>query len=181
VTNKTAATRYARALFDVAIKEQADLEHIESELAGFVDLFAQYPALAKVLLNPAVPVSRKRATITVLAERMSISPIPGKLLGLLAERDRLVLVPDVLAAYRDRLMDHRHVVRAEVVTAAPIDSSRSDAIQRSLAAVTGRTVMVSTRVDPAILGGIVARVGSTVYDASVTRQLERMKERLESA
>jgi F-type H+-transporting ATPase subunit delta len=76
-------------------------------------------------------------------------------------------------------MDYRHVVRAEVTTAQPIDESRLQGIQRSLASVTGRTVTVSTKVDPAIIGGVVARVGSTVYDASVTRQLERMRQRLE--
>ncbi len=56
MTNKTAATRYARALLDVAVKEQANLDQIESDLSQFVDLFTQHPALAKVLLNPAVPV-----------------------------------------------------------------------------------------------------------------------------
>jgi F-type H+-transporting ATPase subunit delta len=181
LTNKTAALRYARALLDVAVKERADLEQIERDLAGFVGLLAQYPALAKVLLNPAVPVPRKHAAVADLLARANFSPILSKLILLLAGRDRLVLLPDMLAAYRDRLMDHRHVVRAEVTTAAPIEASRVQAIQSGLAALTGRTVTIATRVDPAIIGGLVARVGSTVYDASVVRQLERMKERLENA
>jgi F-type H+-transporting ATPase subunit delta len=180
VTNKTAATRYARALLDVAVKERANLEQIEMELAGFVDLFRQYPALEKVLLNPAVPVQRKTAAMTELVGRANLSPILSKLLLLLAGRDRLVLLPDLLASYRDRLMDHRHVVRAEVTTATPIDAARVAAIQRSLAEVTGRTVTMATKVDPAIVGGLVARIGSTVYDGSVTRQLERMREQLEN-
>jgi F-type H+-transporting ATPase subunit delta len=180
VTNKTAATRYARALLDVAVKERANLEQIESELAEFVDLLRQYPALEKVLLNPAVPVPRKRAAMADLLTRARLSPILSKLLALLADRDRLVLLPDLLASFRDRLMEYRHVVRAEVTTAAPIDPSRVEAIQRGLATLTGRTVTMSTRIDPAIIGGVVARVGSTVYDGSVTRQLERMKERLAS-
>jgi F-type H+-transporting ATPase subunit delta len=180
VTNKTAATRYARALFDVAVQEHANLEQIEAELQQFADLFTQHPELAKVLLNPAVPVPRKRAAIAELTMRAQLAPIVAKLIALLADRDRLVLLPDLLTAYRDRLMDHRHVVRAEVTTAAPIDPARVEAIQHSLATVTGRTVTVSTKVDPAIIGGLVARVGSTVYDASVTRQLERMRERLGS-
>jgi F-type H+-transporting ATPase subunit delta len=178
VTNKTAATRYARALLDVAVKEQANLEQIESELAEFVDLFTQYPALEKVLLNPAVPVPRKRAAVAELLNRAKLSPILAKLLALLADRDRLVLLPDLIASYRDRLMDYRHVVRAEVTTAAPIDASRVEAIQRGLAALTGRTVTMSTKIDPSIIGGVVARVGSTVYDGSVARQLQRMKEKL---
>jgi F-type H+-transporting ATPase subunit delta len=180
VTNTTAAIRYARALLDVAVKEKADLEQIEADLAGFVELFDRYPALAKVLLNPAVPVPRKRAAVADLLARTKFSPILSKLILLLAERDRLVLLPDLLAAYRDRLMDHRHVVRAEVITAAPIDAARVQQIQNSLAKATGRTVTIATKTDPTIIGGLVARVGSTVYDGSVVRQLERMKERLEN-
>jgi len=178
VTNKTAAIRYARALLDVAIKEQANLEQIEHELTQFADLFTQYPLLQKVMINPAVPVPRKRAATADLLARANFSPIVSKLLTLLADRDRLVLVPELLAAYSDRLLDHRHVVRANVTTAATVDGGRTDAIQHGLAALTGRTVKLSMTVDPAIIGGMVARIGSTVYDASVARQLEKMKERL---
>ena len=180
MTNKTAALRYARALLDVAVKEHADLEQIDADLSEFVALFEQHPALAKVLLNPAVPTPRKRAAVADLLARATFSPILSKLILLLAERDRLVLLPDLLASYRDRLMDYRQVVRAEVTTAAPIDAARVQQIQSGLAIATGRTVTVATRTDPAIIGGLVARVGSTVYDASVVRQLERMKERLEN-
>jgi F-type H+-transporting ATPase subunit delta len=178
VTNKTAAIRYARALLDVTVKEHADLEQVERELAQFADLFTQYPLLEKVMINPAVPVPRKRAAVADLLARAKFSPIVSKLLTLLADRDRLVLVPELLVAYSERLLDYRNVVRAEVTTAGPIDGSRTEAIQHGLANLTGRIVKLSTKVDPAIIGGMVARIGSTVYDASVTRQLERMKERL---
>ena len=94
---------------------------------------------------------------------------------LLAERDRLVLLPDLLAAYRERLLDHQQVVRAEVTTATPIGPERAKAIEQGLARVTGRTVRLGTRVDPSIIGGVVARIGDTIYDGSVTRQLELMK------
>jgi F-type H+-transporting ATPase subunit delta len=178
VTNKTAATRYARALLDVAVKEKADLELIERELSAFADLFKQYPLLEKVLLNPAVPLPRKRAAVADLLAHAKFTPIVSKLLTLLADRDRLVLVPDLRLTYRDRLLDYRGVVRAEVTTVSPLDQSRSDAIQHSLATLTGRTVLLTTKIDPSIIGGLIAQIGSTVYDASVTRQLEKMKERL---
>jgi F-type H+-transporting ATPase subunit delta len=178
MTNKSAATRYARAVLDVAIKEKADLEQIERELTEFNALLDAQPLLKKVLLNPAVPVPRKRAAMVALLEQMSVTPIVSKLFVLLAERDRLILLPDLLAAYRDRLADHRNVVRAEVTTATPLTPERTQQIQKSLAQVTGRTVMLQTRVDPTIVGGLVAKVGSVVYDASVTRQLEKLKQRL---
>lgn len=181
MTNKTAAVRYARALLDVAVKEKAALEQIGDELTAFVDLFKQNPALEKVMLNPAVPVPRKRAAMAELVERARLSSILSKLLVLLAERDRLVLLPDLLAAYRERLLDHQQVVRAEVTTATPIGPERAKAIEQGLARVTGRTVRLGTRVDPSIIGGVVARIGDTIYDGSVTRQLELMKNALSGA
>jgi F-type H+-transporting ATPase subunit delta len=143
-----------------------------------VALFRQYPALEKVLLNPAVPAPRKRAAMIELTSRAGLSPILGRLLVMLAERDRLVLVPEMLEAYRERLLEYRNVVRAEVTTAAPLEDGRAEAIKASLARVTGRTVTLAARVDPSIIGGVVARIGSTIYDGSVTRQLEKMKQRL---
>jgi F-type H+-transporting ATPase subunit delta len=181
VTQRTAAARYARALFDVSLKEQADLSRIESDLASFVDLLASHPALRKVLLNPAVPAPRKRAAVDAIVARATVAPSVGKLLVLLAERDRLVLLPELLDAYRQRLLDHQHVVRAEVTTAQPLDAGRLQAIEQSLAKATGRTVRLSTRVVPEILGGLIAKVGSTVYDASITHHLQRMKQRLEES
>lgn len=178
MTNKTAAVRYARALLDVAIKEKADLERIEQELAGFEALLEAQPALKKVLLNPAVPVPRKRAAVVELTSRVNLTPMVAKLLALLAERDRLILVPDLVASYRDRLADYRKVVRAEVTTATPLTPDRVQQIQKRLAEVTGRSVTLQTRVDPSIVGGLVAKVGSVVYDGSVTRQLQKLKERL---
>ena len=178
MTNRTAANRYARALLEVAVKEKSDLQQVEAQLAGFAGLFKKYPTLEKVLVNPAVPVPQKRAVITALTDRAGTLSIVAKLLGVLAERDRLLLVPDLLAAYRERLLDYQNVVRAEVTTAAPLEADRAKAIETSLARVTGRTVTLATEVDPTIIGGVVARIGSTIYDGSVRRQLQKMKERL---
>jgi F-type H+-transporting ATPase subunit delta len=178
VTKKTAASRYARATFDVALQERADLERIDAELTAFADLFARYPELEQPLVNPAVPIQRKRAAIVELTRRAGTSPIVAKLLALLAERDRLMLLTDLVAAYQDRLLDYRQVVRAEVVTAAPLGADAVQSIERRLGGVTRRTVRLQARVDPSIVGGLVARLGSTVYDASVLRQLQKLRERL---
>jgi F-type H+-transporting ATPase subunit delta len=181
MTNRSAATRYARALMDVALQEKADVSAIELELAAFSELFTKNEEIAKALLNPAVPAPKKRAVVQAIVDRAgAIAPL-GKLLVLLAERDRLVLLPDMVEAYRLRLQDHLNVVRAEVTTSESLAAERTDAIRRSLATVTGRQVVVTSRVDRALIGGMVARVGGTVFDASVARQLERIKERLTTA
>lgn len=178
MTNKSAAIRYARALFDVAVKEQSDLDQIEQQLNGFADVLTAHEALEKALLNPAVPTPRKRAAVEELTAKLGLTSVLAKLLVMLAERDRLVLVPDLLTAFRERLLDHRHVVRAVVTTAMPIPAERLGEIGKRLEQVTGRTVMVSAQVDPGILGGVIARVGSVVFDGSVTRQLEKIRARL---
>lgn len=178
VTSRTAALRYARALFDVVRKEGSDLAQVESELVAFSALLKGHATLDEVLLNPAVPAPRKRSIVGQLVARARLQAIVGKLFVLLAERDRLAILPDLVAAYRERLLEHRRVVRAEVTTAIALQTGRAEQIERALERATGRQVALSTRVDPQIIGGVVARVGGTVYDASITRQLEKMKQRL---
>jgi len=178
MTNKTAASRYARALLDVGIAEKADLAVIEGQLSGVVALLHAHPPLEKVLLNPAVPAPRKRAAMEELTKRAGLATVVAKLLVLLAERDRLILLTDIEAAYRERLLEHQRVVRAEVTTAEPLAPERAKALESSLSRVTGRTVTLTTKVDPNIIGGVVTRIGGTVYDGSVTRHLERLRQQL---
>lgn len=171
------ATRYAKALLDVAVKESI-APQAEQDLAGFVGLVDQHADLKKALTNPAVPATAKRGVAQELLARLNLSSPVAKLLLMLAERDRLALLSDVLAVYRDRLMAHQQIVRAEVTTAAPLEARQAEQLQRRLSDVTGRRVTMTAKVDPAIIGGIVARVGSTVYDGSVATQLIRIRERL---
>lgn len=178
MTNRTAASRYARALLDVTLQEKVDPATVETELAAFVALFAEHDTLKKVLLNPAVPAPRKRAAVAEIAKQSATPTVIRKLLILLAERDRLVILPDLLASYRERLMDYQKVVRAEVTTSLDLPADRAQSIERRLAEVTGRTVKLTTKVDPGLIGGMVARVGSTVYDGSVTTQLAKLRSRL---
>ena len=175
MTNRTAAARYARALFDVSVHDR-DLRQVEADLAGFADLIDGHATLRRVLLNPAIPTERKRAVVDALVGRLGdVIPPVAKLLRLLAERDRLGLLSQVLRAYRARLLDHLGIVEAQVTTAQPLTPERAAAIEHSLAQVSGRTVTMVTDIDPAILGGVVARLGTTVYDGSVAGHLERMR------
>ena len=179
MTDRTAATRYARALLDVAVKEQADLSQIEAQLTGFGQLLEQHEDLAKALLNPAVPTPRKRTVVQEILSRTEVHPILGKLLLMLAERDRLTMLPDLITAYRERLLEYQKVLRAEVTTAIPLAPERARVIEQGLMQATGRDVTLTTRVDPSLIGGMVARIGSTVYDGSITNHLQRMRQRLE--
>jgi F-type H+-transporting ATPase subunit delta len=178
MTNRTAAARYARALFDVSVKDR-DLRQVEADLAEFADLIDGHETLSRVLLNPAIPTHRKRAIVNALLGRLGdVTPPVAKLLTLMAERDRLALLSDVVRSYRARLLDHLGIVEAQVTTAQPLTSEQTAAIERSLAQVSGREVTMVADVDPDILGGVVARLGTTVYDGSVAGHLERIRNNL---
>ena len=181
MTSRGAATRYARALFDVARKE-GDIQQVGRDIAGFARLVADNETLSRVFANPAVPAQRKRAVVEQLfAAAGPMSPIVLKLVLMLAERDRLVLLPELTTAYEARLMENAQVVRAQLTTAVELSQDRIAALQQGLARATGRQVQLDTNVDPSIIGGAVARIGSTVYDGSVTTQLQKVKERLVAA
>jgi F-type H+-transporting ATPase subunit delta len=177
VTARAAAARYARALFDV-VRKRGDLAKADAELTALADLIRDHAELARVAANPAVPAARKRAMVEALAGRLGPSTEVRNLALLLAERDRLALLPAVATAFHSRVLDHQGIVRAELTTAAPIDEAQRAALEASLGGATGRTVRLTTKVDPDIIGGTVTRVGSVVYDASVARQLERLKSTL---
>ena len=181
MSSRSSAIRYARALFDVA-KKDGDVRQPGREVAAFAQLVAGNEMLGRTLSNPAIPVARKRAVVEqMLARAGTVSPVVSKLLLLLAERDRLMLLPDLVSAYESRLMDEAQIVRAQVTTAVALTDDRVGALQQGLARATGRQVQLETRVDPSIIGGAVARIGSTVYDGSVTTQLLKVKERLTAA
>jgi F-type H+-transporting ATPase subunit delta len=175
---RASAARYAKALLDVAIKE-SDPERAEQELAAFVELVQQHPDLQRALANPVVSAADKRAVVQQILDRLKPASPAGKLLLLLASRGRLALLPDLLDVYRERLMEHRNVVRAEITTAVALSPERAAQLQQRLAAATGRDVTVTTKVDASIIGGVVTRIGSTVYDGSVATQLAKVKDRLE--
>jgi F-type H+-transporting ATPase subunit delta len=178
MTSRTAAARYARAVLDVATKESADLDTIGRELDEFNAFFSQQTALERLMLNPAVPAPRKRAAMEEIIKVAGLSPIVSKLLILLADRDRLTLLKDVSATYRDFLAERQNVVHAEVTSAEPLSNERMKAIEQRLATVTGKRVSMTAKVDKDIIGGVVARVGSTIYDASIATQLKKIRERL---
>jgi F-type H+-transporting ATPase subunit delta len=130
------------------------------------------------MTNPAVPAPKKRAIVDTMLLQLAVSPVVQKTLQMLASRDRMALLPEIVDAYSEKLMDHQHVVRATVTSAVPLPADRVKALERELASITGRRVVMSAAIDPAILGGVVTQIGSTVWDGSVRRQLDKIREKL---
>jgi len=177
MSTRASAARYAKALFDVAIAESTP-EQIERELTAFSEVIRGHADLQQVLVSPAVPAARKGAVVAQLLDRLQPSSPVRKLLLLLAERDRLELVPDLVSVYHERVMEQQQVVQAEVTTAEPIPVEQAAQLQQRLGRSLGRTVTLTTNVDPSLIGGMVTRIGSTVYDGSVATQLAALRQRL---
>jgi F-type H+-transporting ATPase subunit delta len=178
MSSRASAARYARALLDVVVKD-GDPEQIEQELTAFAGLVARTPEMRKAFASPAVPTTAKRGILEQVIARMPLSKPLARLLLMLADGERLALIADLAPTYSAALREHRGIVQAEVTTAAPMPPEQLTQFETRLAKATGRRVTMTTRVDPALIGGAIARVGSVVYDGSVARQLEKMKERLE--
>jgi F-type H+-transporting ATPase subunit delta len=178
MTAKSVARQYANAAFAVAQKNQR-VDAFGRELQSFADLVAGHADLRQAFASVAVPRQSKRDLVSALLDRSGpVTDELRRLLDLLADNDRLPLVALVAEAYHDKSMEAAGVVRAELVTAQPISADRQAALAGALGQATGRRVDVSGRVDASIIGGVVAKVGSVVYDGSVSRQLERMRQRL---
>ena len=175
--NRTGSAREARALLDVATRE-SDPDRVGAELDLIAEAMRTQPEVRAVLLHRGVAVARKIQAVQVIASRLGLTPLVSKLLAVFAERECLRVVPELADAYRARLLERRNIVPAEITTAVPLTAETTDRVGRALGQASGKQVLVSTRVDPGIIGGVVARVGSTVYDGSVTTQLARMRQKL---
>lgn len=177
MSNRTSAARYARALFDVAL-EQADIAQVDRDLASAVATITENPELGQVLTNPRVPEGARSQIVAEIAAKLGLTPPVAKLLTLIGERNRLDLLPEVAAVFRELLLAHQNIVEATVTSALPLSPETVSAVQAGLSEATGKRVEMKVSVDPSLLGGVVARVGSTVYDGSVRTQLKKMRDRL---
>jgi F-type H+-transporting ATPase subunit delta len=175
---RTSANRYAKALFDVALEEKADLAQVDRDLQAVADMLQSSPDVALNLSRGSVTDAQRQSLMEAIAKAMALSTQVSKLIALLGKTGKLDLVPDLTVAYRERLLAHQNIVRAEVTSAAPLSPEKTKALEESLAKVTGKKVELSVSVDPNLLGGVVARIGSTVYDGSVKTQLQRMRQQL---
>jgi len=175
---RVSANRYAKALFDVALEEKADLAKVDQDLHAVVGMMKASPDLARASGFSSTTEAQRRSLMESVSKAMALSVPVTKTLVLLARTGKLELIPDLAAAYQERLLAHQNIVRADVTSAAPLSPEKTKALEESLSKVTGKKVELSVGVDPQLLGGVVARIGSTVYDGSVKTQLQRMRQEL---
>lgn len=170
------ARRYAKAL--LALVQSPDREGVGEELERFLHTVETHPALRQSVTRPWIKGSDKRAILARVVERNGISPLVGSFLGLLAEKNRIGILSEILAAYRALVDLEAGRIRAEVRTAYPLASAERAQLAQRLGRAVGRTVLLDEVPDPGLLGGFRAHLGSLVLDASLKGQIESIRERL---
>jgi F-type H+-transporting ATPase subunit delta len=172
------ARRYARALLEVAEAGGKDKAlALKQELRSFAREIEAHAPLKRALAHPSLAAEKKRNIVAALAEHAQATPLVKRLVEVLAIRDRLALFPQVAAAYADLANAAHGVVMAEVVSAAPLEPAQTTALEAVLRA-RGTSVELAGVVDPALLGGLVLRLGGRTYDGSVRTRLAALKRRL---
>jgi F-type H+-transporting ATPase subunit delta len=171
-----AANRYAKALLDVLYPQKADTGL--KQLQEFVALLKEQPDARTLLANPTVSSDRRKRLVNEIAGALCFDKTVANFINILIDRNRLPLIDEIIASYQ-RLLDERlGVVRAFVRGAQALDPSQQEQLVAKLETVTGKQVRMEFSVDPSLIGGVVAQVGSTIYDGSVRQQLKAFKSRL---
>jgi len=174
------ASRYAKALADAVLSPggRTDPKRALMDLRAFEQLVAASPELRNVLLSPAVSVSRKRAVVGRFASEIPLSTVIRNFLFVAVDRRRADILGEIAEAFEAALDERMGVVRAEVRSAAPLNEGQRTALEQELSRISRKRVRCDFSIDPELIGGVVARIGSTVYDGSVRTQLETLRERL---
>lgn len=171
------ARRYAKALFGLAV-EKGRVEAWANALLSLKEAAVGSPDLADVLSNPVYSKDQRRAIVEKLAAALSLEQEPASLLFLLGDRNRLSYLAAVVDTFQGLADQHLGRVRARVTSAVKLEDGAAQAIADTLSKATQAKVLLDRVVDPAILGGVVAEVGSLVYDGSVRTQLEDLRNQL---
>jgi len=175
-----AANRYARALVDVVMAPGSPLkpEDAVGQLRAATQIIEQSPELRNALLTPAIQTSRKRAVMAKLLGETSTSQLIRNFIFVIIDHRRIGIIGDIREAF-ERLLDERlGFVQAQVTSAASLDERRSAGVETELSHLTGKRMRLRFAVDTELLGGVVARIGSTVYDGSLRGQLQQLRRQL---
>ncbi|MGX8718181.1 MAG: ATP synthase F1 subunit delta [Desulfovibrio sp.] len=177
MSNKVVSRRYASALFSLG--REAGLEELErygEALRTLGEAVAKNPRLEEAFRNPVLSSGEKKKLVLSLLNVAGGGEVEQRFCALLADKDRLPLLPDIAEDFGVLLDEEKGLSRGVVTTALELDGAHRDAIKAKLESQTGRSLALEYVVDPSIIGGIVLRVGDIVYDASLRAQLDNLRE-----
>jgi len=172
------AGRYASALFSLA-KDNRETESVAAALASFDSLVAESPDLQRLVRSPVFSAGDQLKALSALLERAGISGIAANFIKLVAAKRRLFAIRDMIADYGKLNDGFKGVARAEVTSAAPLTDSNIAALKDALRGASGgKDVELTTKVDPAIIGGLIVKLGSRMVDGSLKTKLNAIRTRM---
>jgi len=174
---QTVARRYASALADVAL-ERGEAREVQEELLAWEQMLQSSPNLQEVFRNPTIALDKKRAVLNKLIERARPTPKTTNFLKVLLQNQRLTELGEINRKFAEILDDRAGMVAAIVTTARIVPENAQRQLQTKLLALTGKRVRINFATDPDLIGGLVTRIGSTVYDGSVRNHLQLIKEKM---
>lgn len=177
MSSQTVARRYAAALADVLL-EKGSPRQVQDELVGWESMIQSSELLRQVLANPTVAYDQKRALLEELIKRTKVQQTTANFLRILLKNQRLTDLGEINKRLAQVVDERSGMVAAHVTTARPVSDEIKDSLKGRLTTLTGRDVRMSFTIDETIIGGIVTRIGSTVYDGSISNQLRLLEVKL---
>ena len=172
------ASRYARAFADVVSSARLDAATLDKQLQDFLATWDGSKELRELFMNPAVPAVQKVSILDKLNAKMGLQRELRNLLAVLINNDRIGEVHEVATAWRAEMQERLGIRQAEIVTARQLSDAERAELVAGVGKMAGSRIEPTFKLDPAIIGGTVVRIGSTVWDGSVRGRLERLKEAL---
>jgi F-type H+-transporting ATPase subunit delta len=174
------AGRYATALFDLA-RDANSIDAVQGDLARFDGLIAESADLARLVRSPVFSADEQLSALSSVLERAGIGGLAAQFLKLVTRNRRLFAVQHMARGFRDLVAQHRGEVTAEVTVAEDIKDDHVAALRNALKAVSGKEVDLKIKVDPAIIGGLVVKLGSRMVDSSLRTKLNSIKHAMKEA
>lgn len=177
MSTQAVARRYAKAFFELA-REEGLVTQALGDLQKFADCYEASTELREIELNPSLHESDRRAIIEALGTQLKTSETATRLVAMLAERQRLTVLPDLVAMVEEMSDEHLEVLRATVRSARKLSQSYRTKLEKTLTESTGRKVLVTYEEDPELIAGVVTQIGDRVIDGSVRGRLRRLADDL---
>ena len=168
------AGRYATALFELA-EESGTLERAEQDIAALSDALAESAELRDLISSPIYSRENQGRAMAGVGAALGLSELTGNVVGLMAAKRRLFVLPQLIATFRQLLADHRGEVTAEVTAARVLSDEQLENLAATLKGAIGRDVKLNVSVDEEIIGGLVVKVGSKMIDTSIRSRLESLQ------
>ena len=168
------AGRYASALFELGVERNA-LGEIATDLISFKAMIAESDDLRRLLRSPVLTRDEQLAAINAVLDRAGIGDLVKRFVGTVAHNRRLFLLDQMIDTFGEMLAEHRGEITADIASAKPLSDEQVSALSRTLAELMGQEVKLDTTVDADLIGGLVVRLGSRMFDSSIRTKLQKLE------